>query len=238
MFKDSNQKNKFLFYYQSALAVGSVLVFFTFIDIYFSDIGKIPPPVVSIALFMVAELLLSLFTGFANLKYLSSKLIIWCAGYLAISLFSFMFVLWVYGEYSFIKETYPELRTRILSELFLITMYLIFSKDNKVQNLTRVAIFIAVLLAVFNNIRELSDPLIFQGLNISGRPAGYYINPNHTGRALILGMIFSVGILPKQLRIPFALLVFFATFLTFSRGAILGWFVVITIFVNSNTIPR
>lgn len=238
MSKDNNLKTKFLFYYQSALAIGSVLLFFTFIDVYFFDIRKLPPPVVLVSLFMAGGLLLLIFTRFAILKYIPSELIAWCAGYLAISLFSFMLVLCFYAESPFAQESFPEVRTRILSEFFLLIIYLIFSKYPKIQNLTRVAICLAVLLAVFNNIREVSDPLAFEGLNTSGRAAGYYLNPNRTGCALILGMIFGMGILPKQLRIPFGLLVIFGTFLTFSRGAILGWFIVMAIFIQSGLIAR
>ncbi|MGB8690233.1 MAG: hypothetical protein WCD53_23280, partial [Microcoleus sp.] len=193
MSKDSNQKTKFLFYYQSALAIGSVLVFFTFIDVYFFGIGKLPPPVALISFFMAAGFLLLIFTRFAILKYIPSELIIWCAGYLVISLFSFMLVLGFYAEYPFAKESFQEVRTRILSELFLIIMYLIFSKSSQIQNLTRVAICLAVLLAVFNNIREVSDPLAFEGLNGSGRAAGYFIDPNRGGCSLMLGMIFGMG---------------------------------------------
>ncbi len=238
MSKDSHQKTKFLLYYQSALAIGSVALFFTFIDVYFYDIRKLPPPVVFVSLFMAAGFLLLIFTRLAILNYIPSELIVWCGGYLAISLFSFILVLCFYSEYPFAKESFQEVRTRILSELFLLIMCLIFSRYPKIQNLTRAAICVAVLLAVFNNIREVSDPLAFQGLNITGRAAGYYINPNRTGCALILGMIFGMGILPKQFRIPFALLVIFGTFLTFSRGAILGWFIVMAIFIQSGVIPR
>jgi O-antigen ligase len=237
MSKDNNL-TKFLFYYQSALAIGSVLLFFTFIDVYFFTIGKLPAPVVLISIFMAAGLLLLIFTRFASLKYIPSELIIWCAGYLGISLFSFMLVLCFYAEYSFAKESFQEVRTRILSECFLIITYLIFAKSPQIQNLTRVAICLAVLLAVFNNIREVSDPLVFQGLNPTGRAAGYFVDPNRGGCSLILGMIFGMGILPKQLRIAFALLVIFGIFLTFSRGAILGWFIVIPIFIKSGVIPR
>ena len=238
MSKDNNLKTKFLFYYQSALAIGSVLLFFTFIDVFFFEIGKLPAPVVLISIFMAAGLLLLIFTRFASLKYIPSELIIWCAGYLGISLFSFMLVLCFYAEYPFAKESFQEVRTRILSESFLIITYLFFAKSPQIQNLTRVAICLAVLLAVFNNIREVSDPLVFQGLNPSGRAAGYFIDPNRGGCALMLGMIFGMGILPKQLRIAFALLVLFGIFLTFSRGAILGWFIVIPIFILSGVIPR
>jgi O-Antigen ligase len=238
MFKDSNQKTKFLFYYQSALAIGSVLLFFTFVDVYFFDIGKLPPPVAFVALFIVAGFILLGLTRFVSLKYIPCELIIWCTGYLAISLFSLILVLGIYSEYAFAEGSFPELRTRILSVCFLIIMYLVFAQNTQIQNLTRAAICLAVLLAVINNIRELSDPLVFQGLNPSGRPAGYYINPNRTGRALILGMIFGLGILPKNLRIPFALVVIFGTFLTFSRGGILGWFIVMPIFIQSGVIPR
>lgn len=237
MSKDSNQK-KILFYYQSVLAVGSVFLFFTSIDIYFYGIGKLPSPLVLIILFIAAELLLLIFTKFTFLKYIPSEFIMWCIGYIVVSLFSLIYVLCFYGQHSFVDASYQELRNRILSESFLIIMCLIFAKYPQIQNLTRVAIFLAVLLTVFNNIRELSDPLAFQGLNITGRSAGYYINPNRTGFGLILGMIFGVGILPKGLRILFTLLVFFGTFLTFSRSALLGWFVVMAIFLQSGVIPR
>jgi len=238
MSKDNNLKTKFLFYYQATLAIGSVWLFFTFIDVYFFEVGKLPAPVVSISLFIGAGFLLLVFTRFAILKYIPSELIIWCAGYLAISLFSFLVAVSFYAEYPFVDEAFPEIRIRILSEAFLIIMYLIFAKYPKIQNLTRVAICLAVLLAVFNNIREVSDPLAFQGFNGSGRAAGYFIDPNRGGCALMLGMIFGIGILPKQLRIAFALLVLFGIFLTFSRGAILGWFLVMAIFIQSGVIPR
>jgi O-antigen ligase len=238
MSKDSNQKPNYLFYYQAALAIGSVLVFFTFIDVYFFQIGKLPPPLVLINLFMAGGFLLLVFTRFAILKSIPSELIIWCAGYLAISSLSFLVAVCFYADYPFVEEAFPEVRIRILSELFLIIMYLIFAKDPQIQKWTRVAICLAVLLAIFNNLREVSDPFAFEKLNTSGRAAGYYINPNRTGCALILGMIFGLGVLPKTLRIPFALLVIFGTFLTFSRGAILGWFIVMAIFIQSGIITR
>ena len=238
MSKDSTQKTKFLLYYQSALAIGSVLFFFTFVDVYFYDIRQLPPPVVLVALFIVAGVLLLIFTRFTILKYLPAELITWCGGYLAISLFSFILVLCFYSEYPFAQESFQEVRTRILSELFLLIMCLIFSRYPKIQNLTRAAICVAVLLAIFNNIREVSDPLAFQGINNTGRAAGYYLNPNRTGCALMLGMIFGIGILPKQLRMPFALLIIFGIFLTFSRGAILAWFMVMAIFIQAGVISR
>jgi len=151
---------------------------------------------------------------------------------------SFILVLCLYADHAFASESFQEVRTRILSELFLLITCLIYSKYPKIQYLTRIAICLATLLAVFNNIREVGDPLAFEGLNNTGRAAGYYINPNRTGCALILGMIFGIGVLPKQLRIPFALLVIFGVFLTFSRGAILGWFMLVVIFVQSGVIPR
>lgn len=236
MSKNSTQKTKFLLYYQSALAIGSVLLFFTFVDVYFYNIRKLPPPVVFVSLFMAAGLLLLILTRFTILKYIPSELIAWCGGYLAVSVFSLILVLCFYAEYPFSNDSFQELRNRILSEFFLVIMCLIFSRYTEIQNLTRVAICVAVLLAVFNNIREISDPLAFQGLNITGRAAGYYLNPNRTGCALVLGMIFGIGILPKQLRIPFALLVILGIFLTFSRGAILGWVIVMIIFIRSGVI--
>jgi len=63
------EDKKTFFYFQSALAIGSVLVFFTFVDVYFYDIGKIPPPVTLVTLFLIGGFLLLVFSRFAILKY-------------------------------------------------------------------------------------------------------------------------------------------------------------------------
>jgi O-antigen ligase len=234
MSKDSKQKINFLFYYQCTLAIGAVLVFFTFLDVYFWETKRILPPVALIGFFGIATFILLFFSRFSSLNYIPFELITWCVGYLGISLFSFLLVSPLSAGVAF-----QEVKNRILAEFFLLMMSLIFSKYPKIQDYTRIAIFLAVLLAVFNNMIELNDPLVFGGLNPAPeRAAGYYINPNRSACALIIGMIFGVTIIPKNIRMFFSIIIFFGTCLTGSRGAMLGWFIVMGIFLRLGLIPR
>jgi O-Antigen ligase len=232
-----NRNKNFLLYCQSILAVGAVFIFFTFFDVYFWETSKIIPPVVFINLYGGITVILLLIARRAKISYrIPGELIWWCAGYSAISLFAFLLLLSLPsypGEAGF-----QQLRTRILSEFFLITMFLIFSKYRQVQNITRIAICLAVVLAIFNNVLEFTDPLIFGVFNTTGRAAGLYVNPNITGCALILGMIFGIGVLPQKIRILYSIVVLIGVFMTFSRGAMFGWFLVMGIFLKANLVPR
>jgi O-Antigen ligase len=232
-----HRNKNFLFYYHCTLAISAVLIFFTSLDVYLWESVKLVAPVTFIYVFIAAVFLLILTAKFSKVRYgIPIELVVWCIGYTAISSFAFLLLL-SFPAYS--EETgIQQLRTRILSEVFLLIMFLVFSKYPKVQTLTRLVICLAVMIAVFNNFLEFIDPLVFGGLNNTGRAAGFYINPNITGCALMLGMIFGVGALPQKLRIFYALIVLAGVVMTFSRGAIFGWLVVMGIFYKSELISR
>ncbi|MDF5733265.1 MAG: O-antigen ligase family protein [Rhizonema sp. PD38] len=172
-----------------------------------------------------------LFSLTSRIKYLPQAFLIWCSGYIFISLLWF----WLFSSPS---SEFQELRNRILSVLFILIMTLIFSKSYLVLIWTRYAILVAGLLAVFNNIYEFFNPLVFSALNDTGRPAGFYVNPNTSGCALVLSMICSVSILQQRYRLPFVSTIGIGIFLTFSRGAILCWFVAVMILIITHVIPR
>ncbi|WNN90833.1 O-antigen ligase family protein [Gloeocapsopsis dulcis] len=117
-------------------------------------------------------------------------------------------------------------------------MLLIFSKYHVVQVWARYAILFVGALAVLNNIYELLNPLIFSGLNDTGRPAGFYVDPNRSGCALVLSMIFSTEILPQKYRPYLISFIGLGILLTFSRGAILGWILVTLIFIKKRVISK
>jgi hypothetical protein len=231
------RKADFFVYYQSTLAVIAVFVFYTFFDVYFWENFKIIPPVVFINLYIAAIVILFILAKFSRIRYrIPFELVVWCVGYSIVSSFSFLLLL---SLPSYAAEVgFQQLRTRFLSECFLLLMFVIFSKHTKVQTLTRISLCVVVLIACVNNVLELLDPSIFGGLNTSGRPAGFYMNPNITGCALILGMIFGMGALPQKIRVLFAMLVLIGVFTTFSRGSILGWFVVMGIFYYTKLVSR
>lgn len=221
-------KSNFLLYYQCALAIGAISIFFTDLHLYLYNAEVISfSPVLFIALFGVSTVPLLA----SNLKYLPIPLMSWCGLYVAISSISFLL--------STPNEVVSkELQTRLFSTLFLIIMIIIFGRFYLVQLWTRWAVFVVTILNILNNILELLNPLVFSELNDTGRPAGFYVDPNKSGCALVLGMIFSVSLLPAKYRIPFILLVGFGIALTFSRGAILSWLIVVMILLTKRVIPR
>lgn len=225
-----NKEVDLLLYYQCILAIGAVFTFFSKLDVYLADVGIAPAPKILVFVFGIASTPL-LFSIFSRLKYFSLSLFSWCSGYILVSLLSFLLFLSS-------AAAHQELESRILSVLFIIIMFLVFSGYYIVHLWTRRAVCFVVLMSVFNNIYEMFNPLVFNALNKSNRPAGFYINPNESGCALILGMIFSVGMLSPRYRVPFVTIIGLGVLATFSRGAILSWFIVVIILIITRVIPR
>jgi O-antigen ligase len=129
---------------------------------------------------------------------------------------------------------------RIGAVIFLTLSLFIISNVQHGVNTVRWVILICVLLAVINNLYEIFHPFSFvpPGYEFSRmeRAAGFYINPNQSGAALVLGLIFSVGLVPKIYRVPYTILTLLGVLLTFSRAAILGWFVVVAFMVKQKTL--
>ena len=223
-------QNNLLTFYQCFLAVIAVLVFFTEADNFYFDSGITPAPKNLVILFCLASTPLLISLKSKNFQYLPMSVILWCCLYLGISAASFLHSVPT-------EPVIQELETRILAVLFILLMTLIFSGEPIVRRYARIALFIAVFLTIFNNFRELLDPLAFNGFNETGRPAGFYKDPNKSGAALIMGLIFSIGLLPKRYRLPYFLLVFIGSFITFSRGASLCLIILLIMFVVKRLIP-
>lgn len=223
-------KNNILTYYQCFLAIVAVLVFFTEADNYFFDSGITPAPKNLVILLCLASTPLFISFRSRNFRYMPIGVIIWCSLYLGISAASFL--------HSVPTEPITqEMETRILAVLFTLLMTLIFSGEPVVRRYARLTLFIAVFLTIFNNFRELFDPLAFNGFNETGRPAGFYKDPNKSGAALIMGLIFSIGLLPKNYRLPYFLVVFIGAFITFSRGATLCLIILLILLITKRLIP-
>ena len=230
MQRSSSLQNKLWIYYQCILAISAVFVFFTDLDVYLIRVKIGPEPKLLVAAFILGSIPL-LKNFFSRLKHFSFPLIIWCVGYIGTSSFYLLF--------AFPHETvFQELETRILSIIFLLTMLLIFSQHTIVENCAKYAIVAVSFLNVFNHIYEFFNPRIFGALNDSGRPAGFYIDPNKAGCALVLSLIFGVGVLPSKYRVPFVLVIGFGVFLTFSRSAILCWIIIVVILFVNDILPR
>ena len=207
-------ENNLLTNYQCFLAIAAVLVFFTEADNYFFDIGITPAPKNIVILFCLAATPLLISFKSRNFRYVPMNIILWCCLYLGISAASFIHSVPT-------GAVVQELETRVLTVIFILLMTLIFSGEPIVRKYARWTLFIAISITIFNNFSELFDPLAFNALNQTGRPAGFYKDPNKSAAALIMGLIFNIGLLPKKIRFIYFMFVFIGAFITFSRGAFL-----------------
>jgi hypothetical protein len=127
---------------------------------------------------------------------------------------------------------------RLSDSLFLFLYFFVLYDDKDLQTQVRWVLFIAVLIAIFNNIYDIIRPFTFVPFDNEysnpGRAAGIYMNANEAGVALVLGMIFTAGLFARKFRAPYVFLVFIGVLTTFSRGAILGWFLVSAILSFQN----
>lgn len=71
------------------------------------------------------------------------------------------------------------------------------------------------------NVYEFFNPGIFS--SVSGRAAGFHINPNSSGTALVMGMILTYRAVPSKYRLAYASLIGAGVLATFSRGSLACW---------------
>lgn len=226
--QENNHHNTFIVYYQGFLAVGAVIIFFTKLDVYLGKRGMGIPLWWAIA-FMVASF--PLFTSiFSRLRYIPTSIFVWCVAYLAMPLISIL-----------ILPGLPEiqlLEDQIRSILFLILMLVIFSQHPLVLRWVKRTLFSLTFLNILMFIYEFFNPSAFhQQQHAPGRSSGFYIDANSAGASLILGMIFTIDLIKPKYRLFYALFVFVGIASTFSRGAMLGWLIVILLFMAKRVIP-
>ncbi len=142
-------------------------------------------------------------------------LLAWMVFYLLISLLSLMTVS---GD----EISFTDFRAKALSVLFIVLMYALFQQKSVAH--IKFTILVVVAMSVVNNMLELFSPRLFSESNV-GRPAGFYIDPNQTGCALMLGMLLGINVVPKANRWIVLLVAGVGIMATFSRGAIIGWLI-------------
>lgn len=225
----SNQKktNKILVTYQGFLAVAAILVFFSKIDIFLEQWGY-GIPLYWLFGFLILSIPLSL-SLLAKREYIPKPLLLWCAIYFGMSCLAIL-----------ISPTIPEmqlLEDQIRSILFLVLMLVLFSEHAIVQKAVKITILIVSFFNVCCFIYEFFNPLTFGAIHSYGRAAGFYIDANEAGCALVLGMIFCIDLFKPKFRLLFALIIMLGILVTLSRGAILAWVVVILFFMVKKIIP-
>ncbi len=140
-------------------------------------------------------------------------LVIWLGLYALISMLSLAIT---NGD----EISFKEFRLRIISILFVCLMYVLY--EQKSLKHIKYTIIAVIVMSIANNFYEFISPKFFSEFS-TGRPAGFYINPNKAGCALIFGLIFTIDIIKKQYRWWYMFFILAGVLSTFSRGAILGW---------------
>ena len=227
--KSTNQPDGFLIYYQGFLAVASVLIFFTKLDEFLAKAYGLGIPLLWLLAFIAASIPLWLSFG-SRIQYFPVPIIVWSGFYLGMTALTILLL--------------PELPDLQLLEdsfrsfLALFLMILLFSQYEKVLHWSRLAVLGVTLMNVVNHIYEFLNPTAFGALHVLGRPAGFYLNSNQAGCALITGMVLTIDLVKPRYRIFYALFVLVGTALTFSRGALMSWFIVSAFMLWKKVIPK
>lgn len=206
-----NKKQILLDRYQFLLSILTAFLFFS----DFPD-WLLAAPIVPINpltwIMVVAVMALPFYKKLATIP---KPLIAWMLFYVGIALLSLMTV-------SADEISFTDFRAKVLSVLFIALMYVIFQQRSVTH--VKLTILFVLFMSVCNNIVELLSPRFFSEVNV-GRPAGFYIDPNKTGCALMLMMLLSINIVKKPFRWIILLVAAVGIMATFSRGAILGWLI-------------
>jgi hypothetical protein len=220
--KPKSKREIFFDRYQYLLSIAATFVFFSEIYTYALDAGILPINALTwIGIFGVLSL-----PFVKKIATMPKPLVIAMGIYLAVSIISL-------ATFSADDASIEELRKRVLSVLFVCMMYVIYHQKSLTQ--VKYALLAVVLLSIGNNFYELLNPGAFGAIN-SGRPAGFYLNPNKTACALVLGLLFTIDIIKKPYRWLYILLIGLGVLTTFARGGIIGWIVCVAILVASRVV--
>ena len=223
---------RFLKAYHYALMFYIGFVYFSNIPGYLSQPGyssyiSIIPTVIYgdyFTAFVLASLFIFIVLETAK-SVATSKVLAWSVGYLIVTL------IW----YVFARGDREALDLRLWGISHLLAFVALCSGDDKVRAFARWAILFAVLLAVANNIYDFLNPYYFtprfDPYSNPGRAAGFYINANRAGGALLVGTVLTATMIPATPRLLYVLLVGIGVLLTFSRTAILAWGILIALLV-------
>lgn len=158
----------------------------------------------------------------SSLRCLASPLVLWAILFIVITAVYFLII--PGGDFQILKN-------RTFSVILILLFCAVFGRSLGSLHHARKLIFVALLAGIALNVVDFLQLISFvpasSPIANPGRAAGLYMNANESGCALLLGMILTIGLVRAQWRAWFTVCVFVGVVLTFSRAAILGWFLVI-----------
>ncbi len=212
-----------------ALLAFVVVIFYCNIGIYLSlAVSSRLEPQYWLGLLVLLVIAWAVISPRYRFEVFRTPLFFWCVLFLGLTLIAYAVV--PASDISTLKERIRDvvLLTSLLGVFLMMPDQIVF---------VRKLVFWAMVLGVLVNLISLVDSVfLLSGKFIPAQPAGLYINPNESATALILGMLLAIGVLAKTRRIPFVIWVFVGVAATFSREAILGWVLVVTVLCISGTV--
>ncbi len=140
--------------------------------------------------------------------------IAWLWVYLFYTVISFL-----YSSQSTVAEHYLIKQCEVVVLLF--SFLVLFLSQNKCG--VRTAQLALLWVALFGALMNVIDFLTPIWSNVQGRAAGLYVNPNTSGKTLVLAMVASVPVVANKVRFPYCIVVGLGVLLTFSRNAWFLW---------------
>lgn len=117
-------------------------------------------------------------------------------------------------------------RERLLGLAVCAVAYMVFASSPSALRAARVALAWVVVFSAAVNVWDITHPFSLipadSEFSLLGRAAGFFINPNQSGAALVVGFALSVSVVPRSWRIPYLVMVAVGVVLTFSRAALIG----------------
>jgi hypothetical protein len=218
----SKGKQLFLERYQYLLSIVATFIFFSDLPDYLLNAPILPViPLVWIGVLAVLSL-----PFLKNIRNAPKHLLMWMGIYLGVSVLSLLTV-------SSDEISFTDFRAKVLSVLFILVMYALYQQ--KSVNHIKYTIIVVLLISVGNNLLELFNPRMFAAMNV-GRPAGFYIDPNKSGCALVLGMLMGIGVIDKAYRWIYVAIAGVGIMASFSRGAIIGWAICVALLTAGKVI--
>lgn len=202
--------------FRNILAVIAVALFYSNLHEYLHRAYEVVVPWQWVLAFLIVSLPL-LVRQLMTSEILRLPIVVWCFGYLWVTIVWFLL-----GSQS--DMAWQEVRWRILA-IFEILGFLAVFMDGRAHLYARLALVVAVHIAVMINVFELFAPNTFS--NVSGRSAGLYVNANMSAEALVLGMILGITAVPSWYRGAFIFLTGVGVFVTYSRAGLIGWLIAI-----------
>jgi O-antigen ligase len=192
-----------------------VFVLFSNLPLYLAQfvVPAIVPLDWILALFVLAALTLRRIVWRDRAPWFAAAL----TGYAALCL------VWFVGQ----GGTDPMLiRERLLGVLVCLASYLVFASSPATLRAARQAVVWVVLLSAAVNFYDITHPFALipadSEFALFGRASGFFINPNQSGAALVVGFALSVGVVPRAWRSAYLVAVMIGVAVTLSRAAILG----------------